>query len=200
MKQTNLFDFDCVRFELPDAELEYIPHFVTQAQKYFAQLKEELCWSQEEITLYGKKVRIPRLQAWHGDADAIYAYSGLPLQPNPWTPALKALKHACEEHLSCQFNSVLGNWYRDGQDSMGMHADNEPELGVKPVIAALSFGQTRTLKFRHRTKSESVDIAMESGSLLVMSGVTQQYWQHGISKSVKTMDERISLTFRRIYR
>jgi len=199
MKQTNLFDFDCIRFDVPDAELTYVPHFVEQADIFLSRLKQELCWSQDEITLFGKHHRIPRLQAWYGDAHAQYTYSGLPMKPNAWTPVLESLRISCEQYLGCRFNSVLGNWYRNGQDSMGMHADNEPELGTNPVIAALSFGQTRTLKFRHKQKRGTLDIAMESGSLLVMAGATQRFWQHGISKSTKPMEDRISLTFRYIY-
>ncbi|MCY7296192.1 alpha-ketoglutarate-dependent dioxygenase AlkB family protein [Alteromonas sp. a30] len=201
MKQTHLFDLDCIRFDVPDAELIYIPEFISfdQADGCLETLKQTLSWSQDEITLYGKSVTIPRLQAWHGDAEAEYRYSNLSMRPQGWTPMLYELKQACEAYLCCTFNSVLGNWYRDGQDSMGMHSDNEPELGPHPTIAALSFGQTRRLKFRHRNKRDRLNIDMQSGSLLVMSGSTQRFWQHGIAKSVKPMQERMSLTFRHIF-
>ena len=201
MKQTNLFDLDCTRFDVPDAELSYVPDFIEpmQAKCILARLKTSLNWAQDEITLYGKSVTIPRLQAWHGDGDAKYTYSNLAMTPHGWTPTLLELKKQCESFASCRFNSVLGNWYRHGQDSMGMHADNEPELGYQPTIIALSFGQTRRLKFRHRNKLHGLNIDMESGSLLMMSGPTQQYWQQGIAKSTRDMQERISLTFRYVY-
>lgn len=167
-----------------------------EADKYFQQLRGSLAWRQDHIKLYGREVKIPRLQAWYGDAEASYQYSGLLMQPLPWTPPLSALKNRCEQQTQTQFNSVLANLYRDGQDSMGWHSDDEPELGSQPVIASLSLGQSRNFDFRHKHTGEKIRIPLHHGDLLVMSGSTQQYWQHGISKTRKVLSERINLTFR----
>ncbi|UAA39559.1 alpha-ketoglutarate-dependent dioxygenase AlkB [Paraneptunicella aestuarii] len=212
MKQQSLFDselqnqddneLELIRFpQLPDAELAYYPQFlaVERADHYLTVLRESLAWKQEQIQLYGKSHLIPRLQAWYGDPEAKYQYSGLPMQPVPWTKELLELKLQCEYQLTCSFNSVLANWYRDGNDSMGFHADNEPELGAQPVIAAVSLGQERVIRFRHKNKKDTLALHLQHGSLLVMAGNTQSYWQHGISKSKRTLNDRISLTFRRVF-
>lgn len=215
MKQGSLFDnvsspeavsddadcYEVIKPELQDGELLYFPQFIgtQEADDYLAVLQQTLQWQQDEMVIYGRSVAIPRLQAWYGDSDARYSYSGIDMLPTLWTDELLALKKRCEHQLTCQFNSVLANRYRDGNDSVGLHADDEVELGVNPVIAALSFGQTRTLNFRHKNTKTSLSLPLEHGSLLVMSGATQRFWHHGINKSKRPMIERISLTFRRIY-
>lgn len=213
MHQSSLFDNDyqssvnkevkeleVIRPELPDGEVLYFPHFLDaqSADDYLQTLRESLQWRQDQIVIYGRSVNIPRLQAWYGDSEAQYSYSGIDMMPKPWTRELLALKSVCEDQLTCQFNSVLANWYRDGNDSMGFHSDDEPELGGYPVIAALSFGQNRTLKFRHKNRKNIVSLPLQHGSLLVMKGATQRFWQHGISKSKRALSDRISLTFRKI--
>ncbi len=183
-----------------DAEVLYYPQFLSQYKadnllKYFI---EALKWEQSIIRLYGRDVRIPRLQAWYGDNEANYRYSNLDMQPLPWDDKLHTLKIKCEAQAKCQFNSVLANYYRNGQDSMGMHSDDEPELGPEPTIASLSFGQTRRFVFQHKETKETQRIDLEHGSLLVMSGPTQRKWKHGINKSKTHTGQRINLTFRQI--
>lgn len=203
--QYNLFDPQlCDKLgllPLQDADVSYFPYFLSQQQadEYLVCLQSTLAWQQEHIKLYGKSVKIPRLQAWYGDSDARYQYSGLSLEPNPWTKALAELRLRCEDHCGHRFNSVLANCYRDGQDSMGWHADNESELGPRPVIASLSFGQVRNFDLRHRKSGAKYRLALEHGSLLLMAGDTQQYWQHGLAKTKKDVQARINLTFRRVY-
>ena len=188
------------RLPMADADVRYYPDFLSgnQAQDYFNRLSAQIAWRQEHIRLYGKLHLIPRLQAWYGEPDAAYRYSNLTMQPLRWIAPLAELKQLCEQHSASQFNSVLANLYRDGQDSMGMHADNEPELGSQPVIASVSLGQPRVLIFVHQHTRQRVKLPLASGSLLVMAGATQQYWQHGISKQSQPMAARINLTFRRI--
>lgn len=189
------------KLPLHDADVSYYPHFLSQQQadNYLACLQATLAWRQEHIKLYGRSVKIPRLQAWYGDSDARYRYSGLSMEPIAWTKALTELRLQCEVHTGHKFNSVLANCYRHGQDSMGWHADNEPELGPQPVIASLSLGQIRNFDLRHRQSGAKYRLALEHGSLLLMAGTTQQHWQHGMAKSKKNMQVRINLTFRQVY-
>ncbi|MDF4976676.1 alpha-ketoglutarate-dependent dioxygenase AlkB, partial [Vibrio parahaemolyticus] len=147
-QQGDLFGGDLWQ-EVERGKLYYDPHFLNhlEADNYFDQLRKTLPWHQEHITMFGKSVLQPRLQAWHGDA--AYTYSGLTMQPHPWTPELTQLKVRCESVADVTFNSVLANLYRHGQDSMGWHQDNEPELGRNPVIASLNLGETRRFLLRN---------------------------------------------------
>lgn len=183
-----------------DGALTHTNDFITAAtaQQLFALLRSELDWHEEYIKIYGKQQLVPRLVCWHGDEQAVYRYSGVDHFPLPWTPTLITLKQKLQQYTGHTFNSVLGNLYRDGKDSMGWHADNEKELGEQPYIASISLGETRLFKARHKNSRQQVKIPLESGSLLVMSGKFQQYWQHCIPKSSRAMGPRINLTFRHI--
>jgi alkylated DNA repair dioxygenase AlkB len=162
----------------------------------FARLLAETPWREESVRVYGKRHLQPRLTAWYGDAS--YTYSGLRLEPLPWTALLLELRAAVEAACGRRFNSVLLNRYRNGRDSMGMHSDDEPELGSDPVIASLSYGTTRTLILRHKRNKDTLRLALTDGSLLLMAGTTQRNWLHGINKSARPLGERINLTFRYI--
>jgi alkylated DNA repair dioxygenase AlkB len=155
-------------------------------------------WSSQTITMFGKQYVEPRRTAWFGDDGASYTYSGITMTPLAWTPLLTSLCKICEEHSGGSFNSVLLNLYRDGNDKMGWHADDEPELGVEPVIASLSLGVTRRFRFRHRTTKEIVECELATGSLVVMSGLSQKYWVHEVPRQKRITDPRINLTFRKI--
>lgn len=201
----SLFDFESTEsiqhLHLCDADVHYVPQFISTelTQEYLQQLSTSLKWRQDNIRIYGRDVLIPRLQAWYGDPEARYTYSGLAMTPLPWTPLLKQLRQQCEQYCQHSFNSVLANFYRDGNDSMGMHSDDEPELGAKPTIASLTLGEVRTFKLKHKRTGELVNLPLESGSLLVMKGNTQQHWQHGISKTKRVIGPRLNLTFRYIF-
>jgi alkylated DNA repair dioxygenase AlkB len=136
------------------------------------------------------------LTAWHGDAS--YTYSGLRLEPQPFTPLQREIKTAVEAASGHRFNSVLLNYYRDGADSMGMHSDDEAELGPNPAIASVSFGASRTFILRHKRTKQTIKVDLTSGSLLLMAGPTQHHWQHGINKSARPLGPRVNLTFRYI--
>lgn len=187
-------------FILPmqNAQVEYYPNWLSH--KHGKSLMEyfitQLNWQQPSITLYGQQRLIPRLQAWYGDPDSQYEYSKLVMQPLPWDARLEKLKQACEQKCNARFNSVLANYYRNGADSMGMHADNEPELGRQPIIASVSLGQTRRFTFKHIVSKETYKIGLEHGSLLIMKGDTQQFWQHGMNKSRTQTGARLNFTFR----
>lgn len=184
---------------ITDGKLLWVEHFLTptQADHAFSVLTQELDWQQEAITLFGKSVLQPRLQAWYGDK--AYTYSGLTMLPKTWTPMLADLKQRCELLAGQTFNSVLANLYRDGQDSMGWHQDNEPELGQQPVIASLSLGETRRFVLRHLHSKEKLELPLSHGSLLIMAGNTQHLWQHCVPKTVRALEPRINLTFRLIH-
>lgn len=190
---------------LPDAELHYYPAFFTlsEADDLFAHLIDplQIAWRQESIRLFGKSVPTPRLSAWYGEEGTAYTYSGLTMQPMPFTPILLSIKQKIEAHSSpVQFNSVLLNLYRTGSDSMGWHSDDEPKLGRNPVIASVNLGETRRFLLRHtKQKHLKHEILLQHGSLLLMQGTTQHFWQHAIPKTAKPTSARINLTFRKVY-
>ena len=161
-------------------------------------LIENCAWRQDKITVFGKTHLQPRLSAWYGDE--AYSYSGIRLEPQPWTSTLLRLRRCVENMVGEEFNSVLLNYYRNGDDRMGMHSDDEPELGSRPVIASLSLGETRRLLFRHRGRRdlETVRLALPDTSLLLMRGETQRYWRHGINAEKKAAGARVNLTFRKL--
>lgn len=161
-------------------------------------LVDTCAWRQEEITVYGKAYQQPRLSAWYGDLE--YSYSGIRLEPMPWSPLLLDIKACVQRLVGHEFNSVLLNYYRDQHDRMGMHSDDERELGSQPVIASLSIGETRRLLFRHKTRKDLQTIKLElpDSSLLLMRGETQRYWRHGINPERTRCGARINLTFRSI--
>jgi alkylated DNA repair dioxygenase AlkB len=174
---------------------------IDEADQLLESLIDQTPWQQPEVTLFGKKIKSPRLAAWYGDPAATYTYSGLVNEPLPWTPVLSELKKKVEHHCNQPFNSVLLNYYRDGNDAMGWHADNEPELGPAPTIVSLSLGQSRRFLLKHKRNKNipTTKIDLEHGSLLIMSGNTQRNWKHSISRTKRSVKERVNLTFRLIY-
>jgi len=165
------------------------------------QLIEETPWRQEQVTVWGKTHMQPRLIAWYGDDAQSYSYSGITLKGLPWTPALLRVKSKVETLCLSPFNSVLVNYYRDHRDSMGLHSDDEPELGPAPAIASVTFGAARpfVLKHRYRKDLPKVKLLLASSSVLLMQGDTQRYWKHGVPKQTKPCGPRINLTFRQIF-
>lgn len=164
----------------------------------YDELAQQLDWSQDSIVLYGKPVLIPRLQAWYGDNGLDYTYSQLTLTAKPWLPLLTELREMVQAKTGQHFNAVLANLYRDGNDTVGWHSDDEPELGENPVIASLSFGGERNFNLKHKISGEKLTIPLRSGSLLTMAGETQGYWQHCLPRTKKPKLPRINLTFRQI--
>lgn len=189
-------------FPMEDAEVYYLGQLLIaeSASVVMNRLIQEIPWRAEKIVVWGKSFPQPRLIAWYGDEGNDYTYSGIHMNPLPWTTELLDLKARVEAVSGESFNSVLLNYYRDHRDSMGMHSDNEPELGERPIIASLSLGEERTLIFKHKLRKDlkPVRMRLESGSLLLMKGQTQQYWKHGIGKENQPCGSRVNLTFRRI--
>jgi len=197
----SLFHSEPLILELPDAEIIYYPNFFDgiESDKIFQELMNTTPWQQDEITVFGKKHLQPRLTALYGDLGKSYSYSNITMQPHYWTLLLQKIKSRIESVTNTNFTTVLLNYYRNGGDSNGWHADNEKELGLNPVIASLSFGAERNFQLKHNSDpKQKRNILLEQGSLLLMKGSTQHFWKHQIPKTAKPIGPRINLTFREI--
>lgn len=190
-----------MKIQIQDAEVSYFSEFLTEqeSQELAATLAKETPWQQQVLKMYGKEIKTPRLTAWYGDPETTYSFSGTTFVPNTWTPALWEIKQQVESLSGQTFNSVLLNLYRDGQDSVGWHSDDEPELGEDPIIASVSLGATRKFKLRHKTTKQTKDWELQNGTLLVMGSGTQPNWEHSVPKTAKEKGWRINLTFRTIH-
>ena len=188
----------CVPF-LGGGVVRYIPNWIPphEATDLYEQLMEEVPWRQEHFMMGARKIQQPRLTAWVGEEGMRYVYSRRVFEPSPWSPKLAMVRDRLRERLGITTNSVLCNLYRTGQDSMGCHADDEPELGTNPTIASVSLGETRKMIFRHAAKeAPKVELELEGGSLLVMSGTLQHHWRHELPKTKRPKAPRINLTYR----
>jgi alkylated DNA repair dioxygenase AlkB len=195
-----LFSSEKTTFKLPQADISYISDFipVDESNIFFESLKQHIDWQQDNITVFGKTYKQPRLTALYSETSTPYSYSNITMYPKPFTKELLELKKKVEVISKSTFNSVLLNLYRDGSDSNGWHADNEKELGINPVIASISLGAERLFHFKHRKlPNEKHKIHLENGSLLLMAGEMQHHWLHQIPKTKKPIGQRINLTFRR---
>lgn len=213
------------KIKLPHGELFYSEHFFKKKisdrsieyflentsndwkiEKWRALTNEEfkaisfinMKWKHDTINLYGKTHPLPRITSWYGDPGKSYSYSGINSDPNEWNKGLLYIKQMIEKVAGVEFNSVLLNWYRDGDDYLNWHADNEKELGENPTIGSVNFGETRDFILRKNDKSSKITIPLNHGTLLIMSGELQHYWQHSVPKRKKVTEMRINLTFRAI--
>ncbi|MCU0544878.1 MAG: alpha-ketoglutarate-dependent dioxygenase AlkB [Oscillatoriaceae cyanobacterium Prado104] len=183
--------------ELANAEVIFYPRLFPQPESHqlFAELWERIEWKQEPIKIFGKSVLQPRLTAYYGTQ--AYTYSGVTMQPLPWNEPLLQIKQIIEPLVHTQFNGVLMNLYRNGQDYMGWHSDDENELVKGSTIASLSFGESRRFILRRRDNHQiKVELNLGDGDFLVMGGDTQKFWQHHVPKMAKSDRPRINLTFR----
>ncbi len=171
---------------------------VQQAEEYYSTLRQTIPWKSDEVIIFGKRFVTTRKVAWYGDAPYQYRYSGKSRTAQQWTKGLFTLKAVVEGYLCEKFNSCLLNLYEHGGEGMGWHSDDETMLGKDPTIASISLGAERKFCFRHKRTSQTVSTILENGSLLVMKGSTQAYWQHCLPKSKKITQPRINLTFRTI--
>ena len=188
-------------FSLPDAEIILHRSFFREdeSDQMFDDLYKNIAWEQEDTILYGRKIALPRLTAWYGDKGIAYTYSKIKMIPQPWITILENIKSQVEKGCNTKFNSVLLNLYRNGSDSISWHSDDEKELGENPTIASLSFGDTRSFMLKHKSQKDlKLNIQLTHGSLLIMGGKTQHYWQHQIPKTRTLSKPRINLTFRKI--
>ncbi len=200
----DLFHSNTDKIELADAGLWYFKHWLTptEANSLFNQLATHVEWQTESIRMFGRMVKVPRLVAWYGDASAHYQYSGVLHEPLAWTEPLLTIRERLHQTFASELsnkplNSVLCNYYRNGNDSMGWHSDDEPELGNSPVIASLSLGATRYFDIRKKGQPDSKQrLTLQSGDLVIMRKHFQAVWQHQVPKQKRVTEGRINLTFR----
>lgn len=159
---------------------------------------KNILWQHDKINMYGKEIYVPRYSAWYADENKSYTYSGITFQPKKWNKGLLYIKERIENTLNLSFNSVLMNWYRDGEDWMGWHADDEKELGTNPIIASVNFGEERDFLIKSNETNEKITIPLKHGTLLIMSGKLQHHWKHSVPKRKKRKNARFNLTFRTI--
>ncbi|MBS1685367.1 MAG: alpha-ketoglutarate-dependent dioxygenase AlkB [Bacteroidetes bacterium] len=183
---------------ITNGEVIYLPKFFdkNESDEFFVSLRNNILWRQESMKMYGKKVDFPRLTAWYSDSERPYAFSGITLKSNLWNHDIVAIKNKIEPKAGVVFNSVMLNLYRSGNDSISWHSDSEPEFGRNPVIASVNFGETRTFQLRHIQTKEKLEIELTHGSLFIMLGELQHFWQHQVPKTTQIKKERINLTFR----
>jgi alkylated DNA repair dioxygenase AlkB len=182
-------------------EVTFHPNFfsVEEADGLFKLLQEHLAWRQEPIWMFGKQILQPRLTALYGDPKVPYGYSGIAMEALPFTEELECIKLRLQAFTQQEFTHVLCNYYRDGMDSMGWHRDNEPILGINPTIVSLTFGATRSFQLRPYGKKEpKLSLELSHGSLLLMGGESQHFWEHQLPKTKKVSAPRINLTFRKL--
>ncbi|MDB5122708.1 MAG: alpha-ketoglutarate-dependent dioxygenase AlkB [Mucilaginibacter sp.] len=199
MEQLSFFESPGNGADLPADLMVYKPGVFDpeESQALLETFIHQIQWIQETVHMYGKMIKTPRLIAWYGDTSQSYSFSGNKYNPSPWTKELLKIKNQIEPIAGVKFNSVLLNYYRDGNDSVAWHSDDEYELGVKPVIASVSFGQARRFDVRNKQDHKlKYAVTLEHGSLLLMKGDLQRFWQHRIAKSTRPMEARVNLTFR----
>ncbi|UOB16932.1 alpha-ketoglutarate-dependent dioxygenase AlkB family protein [Abyssalbus ytuae] len=192
-------DSESIKPALKDAELIYYPHFFSEnkADQYFKYLLNNVPWQQDDIRVYGKTFKQPRLTSFYASNTKVYSYSNISMYPKKFSGKLLEIKKKVEKVSNLEFTSCLLNLYRDGKDSNGWHSDDEPELGKNPVIASVSFGEERFFHLKHKfEKNLRYKILLQHGSLLIMKGKTQHTWLHQIPKTSKEIRPRINLTFR----
>lgn len=189
-----------VRRELGEgAWVALLEDFIVDDFALMEKLLRTLPLGPQTIRLAGREVLSPRLVSWHGDPEAHYRYSGRTFAPRPWTPDLLVVKDRVDASVGVRFNSVLANYYRDGRDSMGEHADDEPELGPEPdniLIASVSLGARRRFLLRHKQSGAVQEFALGGGNLFVMGGTTQRHFKHRVPRTTVPAGARMNLTFR----
>ncbi|MDD1622983.1 MAG: alpha-ketoglutarate-dependent dioxygenase AlkB [Methylococcaceae bacterium] len=182
----------------PDIEVVEAFYDSAESERIYQHLLHEQDWPDNHYAVAGRRFTLPRLQTWHADPGISYSYSNNLLQTRPWTSLLSDIRTKLEAFLNFHFNSVLVNLYRDGDDYVGWHADNEPELGERPFIASLTFGAERQFAFRHKKSSEQDQIPLRSGTLLIMQPDFQHHWLHCVPLARNHTKGRINLTFRKV--
>lgn len=179
-------------------ECFYSEGFLSEAEsdRYFRNLLEDVPWIQDEVLIYGKLHITARKTAWYGLQPFTYKYSGIERTAMPFTPELDTLRKMCEKATGYTFNSALLNLYHTGAEGMGWHSDDEKTIVPHSAIASVSLGAPRKFRLRHRINSETVEVMLNPGSLLLMAGETQEYWKHGLPKMLRVKAPRINITFR----
>ncbi|MGE8431857.1 alpha-ketoglutarate-dependent dioxygenase AlkB family protein [Chryseobacterium joostei] len=195
--------------ETPDYPLSLLPHEGTvhyygkvftkeESDGYYDYLLNQIPWEHDEAVIFGKLILTKRKVAWFGEKAFEYTYSNRTKYAKFWTPELLKLKQKCEEVSGETYNSCLLNLYHDGSEGMAYHSDGETDLKKHGAIASLTFGAERKFLFKHKRTKEKVEIFLETGSLLIMKGATQDHWLHRLPPTTKVKTPRVNLTFRTI--
>jgi alkylated DNA repair dioxygenase AlkB len=197
----SLFGGEFQKLELEDSVLLYFPQFLdnNEADFWFDYLVASIPFQSGDIKLFGKTYKKPRLEAFFADGNLSYSYSGQQLNTQLITKELKELKSRVESVSQLDFNAILVNLYRNGEDSNGWHADNEKELGNDPLIASVSLGAERIFEMQHILSKKRIKLTLEHGSLLCMLQGSQRFWKHQLPKDKKVNSPRMNLTFRKIF-
>jgi alkylated DNA repair dioxygenase AlkB len=201
MLATNSDNLTGTRLAMPDAEVWLYPAFfdADESNRFLHNLISEINWQQPVINVASGEITTPRLVGWCSDENINYGYSGITLEHTPWTPTSQKIKTRVEEVVGVTFNGVLLNYYRDADDNVTWHSDEEMLLGAQSVIASVSLGGTRAFQFKHKQQPDlRTEILLTNGSLLIMRGTTQEFWKHRIPKSKEPVAPRLNLTFRQI--
>ncbi len=205
--QSNLFTdlYDPAFYEdhrLGGITIREYPHVFSfqESDRIMLSLKRDIPWRQDRLMIAGREIPVPRLQCWMGNPRARYGYSGLQLTPIGWSDNVLSIRRSVQSLTGIEFNSVLLNYYRDGSDSVSWHSDDEPELGLKPIIASVSFGAERVFQLRHKIHKDlpKYRIVLRNGSVLLMGDTLQSSWMHQLPKVKGLSEPRINLTFRNI--
>lgn len=187
-------------FDIPDSELILIDNFFTkeESDRFYERLLRKTKWREYEMEIYDKIYTVPRMIAWYEDKDNPGADQNGP----DWNYELLTIRGRIEKETQLDFNTVLLNLYRDGNDGVGWHSDKEHNTGKDPVIASVTFGETRMFRLRHKFNKDipQVEIPLHHGSFLLMSGTTNSFWQHQVPKTARDVLPRINLTFRQTHR
>ena len=187
-------------FDLPDTDLVLVDGFIPkeQADRYYNQLLNHTPWREYAMPMYDKTVKAPRMIAWYEDK----SNPGADPSSCELTPELSAIRESVEQETQVTYNSVLLNLYRNGKDSVAWHSDKETYVGKETIIASVTFGETRMFRLRHKFRKDipQLEIPLHHGSLLLMAGTTQTFWEHQVPKTAKPVLPRINLTYRRIQR
>lgn len=200
MKDLFTLDRQFEPISMPDADVSIL-HEIEMPLPYGEMLRkliDQTIWRQESVRVFNKTHPQPRLVALYADSGKRYDYSGITMHPLPWTDLLREIKRRIEDCTEATFNAVFLNHYRDHNDSMGFHSDDERELGKNPTIASLTFGATRTFLMKHKFNKElpTQRVPLAAGTVLLMKGATQHNWKHGINKQSAPCGPRVNLTFR----
>lgn len=187
-------------FDLPDADVMLIDNFFNKEESdaFYNTLLTETPWREYEMPMYDKIVTAPRMISWHQDKNAAISSSNAP----EFSSDLNSIRKRVEAETNLQFNAVLLNLYRNGNDGVSWHSDKIDRSGSNPIIASVTFGETRMFRLRHKLRKDvpQFEIPLYHGSFLIMAGKTNSFWEHSVPKTSKEVLPRINLTFRRVIR
>jgi len=187
-------------FDLPDADIMLIDNFFNKEESdgFYNSLLTETPWREYEMPMYDKIITAPRMISWHQDKNSEITSGNVP----EFSSNLNSIRKRVEQETNLKFNAVLLNLYRNGNDGVSWHSDKIDKSGINPIIASVTFGETRMFRLRHKFRKDvpQLDIPLYHGSFLIMAGKTNSFWEHAVPKTAKEVLSRINLTFRRVIR